>query len=539
MPEEQDCANLPVGGVYTTLAVATPKTSWKPRITLMAEVGNLLNWGMTEDYDHEPECSAMAKGPTTKAGTSPTPKMEDLALPLDTSSQVSIVEMEASMESNPIHNSPMAVASSSHSDSPTQELSELQTDASLAVNHMLSIKRSSDLDRQMAIWEFEVALHQQEAKRAAANEKAKSIHSRKELNTRVKCTTAVMKAKHDYRVAIQEARATRCQELTEVEAEYSETLKENTATESLQCATLCREHAEHMKELEERTLEAENKSHQDFLFAHLAILCQAPQSLKEHLHSTFHLLLGQSSFQPIPFAKVPQAVGQLLATISPKPEPKQLPWPKRWHSSTDVQGDTSMDEDFPAASQEGLLSSKRERNADWSSSLKPSHVDTFSQDSKLMKEARACYFATHPWDWANDNISNLSDVLRELAQGAGLLGESIHEIQVSWSGLPHLRHANFVLRSLPKGLKFLRAVSAKESPKVMGLEGIHDPDALRHFTGYTYCPWCSKDGQNKGTVINHLRTVHYKLGLVCNQCYCCPMVTSDTLCQHRCNTCSD
>ena len=93
-----------------------------------------------------------------------------------------------------------------------------------------------------------------------------------------------------------------------------------------------------MRELGERALEAENKSHQDFLFAHLAILCQAPQSLKENLHSTFHLLLGQSSFQPIPFTKVLLAEGQLPATISPKSEPKQSPQPKRWHSSTDVWG---------------------------------------------------------------------------------------------------------------------------------------------------------------------------------------------------------
>ena len=75
----------------------------------------------------------MAKELTTKAGTSPLPKTEKVAPPLDTSSQVSVVEMEASMESNPVHNSPTAVASSSHSDSPTQDLSELQTDASLAI----------------------------------------------------------------------------------------------------------------------------------------------------------------------------------------------------------------------------------------------------------------------------------------------------------------------------------------------------------------------------------------------------------------------
>ena len=124
MPKEQDCANPPLGRVHATLAVTTTKTSWKPRITLTAEVSNLQNWGMTEDYDNELECSATAKEPTTTAGTSPPPKMEELAPPLDTSSQVSIVETEASMESNPIHNSPTAVVSSSHSDSPTQDLSQ-------------------------------------------------------------------------------------------------------------------------------------------------------------------------------------------------------------------------------------------------------------------------------------------------------------------------------------------------------------------------------------------------------------------------------
>ena len=133
-PEEQDHANPPLGGVHATLAVATPQTPWKPRITLTAEVGNLLNWdmGMTED-------------------TSPPRNTEVPAWPLDTSSQVSVAETEASMESNPICNSPTAVAYSSCSDSPTMDLPELQANAHLAVNHMLSIKRSLDLKRQWAI----------------------------------------------------------------------------------------------------------------------------------------------------------------------------------------------------------------------------------------------------------------------------------------------------------------------------------------------------------------------------------------------------
>ena len=199
----------------------------------------------------------------------------------------------------------------------------------------------------------------------------------------------------------------------------------------------------------------------------------------------------------------------------------------------------SIDESSPMASQEGPSSSKRGKTADWSSSIKPSHIDAFSQDSSPMKEARSCYFATHPWDWVHSNTEDLSDIFRELAQGTGLLGESIHEIQRSWDGPEELKHTNYVLWSLPKRLRFLRVVSAKESPKVMGLKGIHDPNTLWHFASYTYCPWCGKDRQNEGTIINHLRMVHYRLGLICNQCFCCPSVMLDILQQHGCHTCTN
>ena len=118
-----------------------------------------------------------------------------------------------------------------------------------------------------------------------------------------------MKAKYDYSVALQEGRAIRCSELKESEAGYSEALSENAAAKSLQCATLHREHAEHMCELEGWALEVENKSHEDFLSTHQAVLCHASQSLKENLHSSYNILLGQSSssLQSIPFARAPQA----------------------------------------------------------------------------------------------------------------------------------------------------------------------------------------------------------------------------------------
>ena len=169
-----------------------------------------------------------------------------------------------------------------------------------------------------------------------------------------------------------------------------------------------------------------------------------------------------------------------------------------------------MEEDFPATSS----NSKKGKTANWLTSMKSSCTDTFSQDSDPMKETRACYFATHSWDWTHSNTEDLSYIFKELAQEAGLLGESIFKLQWLWEGLEHLKQANYVLQYQPKGLKFLRAVSAKESPKVIGLKGIHEPEALLHFAGYTYYPWCGKYRQNEGAIVNHLRMAHYKLGLM-------------------------
>ena len=160
-------------------------------------------------------------------------------LPLDTSSQASAAEMEASMESNPIGTSLTAVAHSSHSSSPIADLPELQSDVHLAVNSMFTTRRSSDLKIQCAIQDYEASLHQSEAEAAANNEKAKVTHSRRDLRAKVKCAKAMMKAKYKYHMAVQEARAERCTELEESEAAYSEALSENTAAQSLQCATLC------------------------------------------------------------------------------------------------------------------------------------------------------------------------------------------------------------------------------------------------------------------------------------------------------------
>ena len=96
------------------------------------------------------------------------------------------------------------------------------------------------------------------------------------------------------------------------------------------------------------------------------------------------------------------------------------------------------------------------------------------------------------------------EIFRQMAASAELLGSSIYEIQVVWTGPDELRQANYALRSLPKGLKFLHVVPPSESSKVMGLVGIHNPDTLHCFSGMTHCSWCGKEGQNEGTVVHLL-----------------------------------
>ena len=101
-----------------------------------------------------------------------------------------------------------------------------------------------------------------------------------------------MVAKYNYRMAIQEARTTRCNQLQETETEYLEAISENAATRSTRSAILHREHVEHMHELEEHALSEENKSCHNFLSTCQAVLHHATQPLKDNLSISYHILLG-------------------------------------------------------------------------------------------------------------------------------------------------------------------------------------------------------------------------------------------------------
>ena len=185
----------------------------------------------------------------------------------------------------------------------------------------------------------------------------------------------------------------------------------------------------------------------------------------------------------------------------------------------------------------GPPSSKWQDTLPWKRVLQPSCTKAFSWNLDLVQEAREAFFSKHSYNFVDDGTHNLSEIFQQMATNADLLGTSIHKIQASWTGLEELKQANYALRALPKGLKFLCMVPPSECPKVMGLIGIHNPDALCHFSGITHCTWCEKEGQNEGTMVNHLQTVHYRLGLVCDRCYDCPFITSDTFCWHGSQDC--
>ena len=148
IPEEQSHANLPLGKKQDSATTDQSKVPWKPRITLKAEITDLVNQGMMDIYDQESEHSTTVEVPSTEADTLPPLKREKPVLLMDTHSQTSTAETEASGESNPAGASPMAATHSSHSSSPIAHLSKLQSDVHLAVNSMFTTKRSSDFKMQ-------------------------------------------------------------------------------------------------------------------------------------------------------------------------------------------------------------------------------------------------------------------------------------------------------------------------------------------------------------------------------------------------------
>ena len=320
-----------------------------------------------------------------------------------------------------------------------------------------------------------------------------------------------------------EAKTTRCHLIQAAEVACSKTINEVEAQTISQATVLQEEHSRYMWNLEERALKEESRSCHEVLSSCQTALYHSPQLFRGPLATSFHLLLGQAPPSPtlILPPRVPSAKEQPSTTAPPAPTPKQFPRPKRWLPSPELTGIMPLDRATLVAALGGPPNPKKWENHPWFKLLKPGHAEALLRDWDIVMEARSHFFSKHSHNFNQDSTHDLSEVFKKLATKAGLLGSNIYEIEASWTGLEELKQANYTLWSLPKGLKFLRVVPTLESPKIMELEGIHDPDALHHFAGFTNCPCCGKEGQNEGMVVNHLRTTHYRLGLMCDKCHGC------------------
>ena len=157
----------------------------------------------------ESEHFSPGKITTVAVITSPPWKLEVSLQPIDTSSQASIEEAEASLVDLPTNISPIATAYSSRSASPPVDPSEFQANANRAIDNMLHLKGSIDIKRQRAIWDLGVMLCQNESQEAASVAAAKAICSQVALNVQTICSQSVLEAKTNFLVVVKEAKTNR------------------------------------------------------------------------------------------------------------------------------------------------------------------------------------------------------------------------------------------------------------------------------------------------------------------------------------------
>ena len=149
-----------------------------------------------------------------------------------------------------------------------------------------------------------------------------------------------------------------------------------------------------------------------------------------------------------------------------------------------------------------------------------------------MKVASWAYYKAHQPNFEQEEGYDLPSTFWQMATSTNLLGTEIHEVQESWDGRKDLPAANQSAKSSHKDIHFFRVVAPTELLKIMDLKGIHSPKALLWQSSLTFCLWCGKEGQNEGTIVNHMWTMHYYLGLIRACCLEYFTRSTDTMHQH-------
>ena len=165
----------------------------------------------------------------------------------------------------------------------------------------------------------------------------------------------------------------------------------------------------------------------------------------------------------------------------PSRPPTAVPSPRaKWHQSPEQEAEGDCPKE---------PTPQRWREEDrWVGHLGDSHCDAFCKDSELVQWIRQTYFRTYVLTLHKEDNYELTEVFRELAEMAGLLSTEVYPVHNQWVGRKELHSAYYAVRGSAKDHHFFRMVVPLKSPKIMGLWGIHFPEALKWQVGLFFCP---------------------------------------------------
>ena len=239
---------------------------------MTTEVSNLLSQAMLEASSCKSKHLSPRRPTPAVVPMTPPRKPDGPPQPVETSSQVSVKEAEASLEDIPANISPIAAISRTGSITPLMDIMELWANANKALDNLLNTKASIDTSRQRAVWELGVVPCQNESQAAAPIKEAKAAWSQATLDAQTTCSQLILKAKTDCLGTVKKAKTTRGCLVQEAEIACSKAICKVKAWRVLQAAFLQKEHGNFMQDLEEQVLGEKSRSHSNFLSACQVIL---------------------------------------------------------------------------------------------------------------------------------------------------------------------------------------------------------------------------------------------------------------------------
>ena len=138
----------------------------------------------------------------------------------------------------------------------------------------------------------------------------------------------------------------------------------------------------------------------------------------------------------------------------------------------------------------------------------------FHWDTNLVQIIRWMYFEVHCPTFNQEGSHDLSSLFREMITSADLLESEIHEIQEVWDWMERPSGMPIMQWGVCQGSLIFPPCVPFGVAKGYGTKRDSSSWCTLPPMGLSYCPWCRKEGQNEGTVLNYLcTTLQIRTGL--------------------------